>query len=152
LAGLRVICIPAGDEADELVAIMAEQLLTQLGCDVRRLPIVNREVAMEEIATDLSQVVFVSALPPFAAGHARSLCKLIRPRFPGVKIVLGLWGYEGGIAKAQDRAGFSCGEMLAVSLQQAISLLVDIKQSVVGNDESELDGSQLKGASATTAD
>jgi AI-2E family transporter len=39
LSAFSVVCIPAGDEADELVATMMAQLLQRLGSDVRQLPI-----------------------------------------------------------------------------------------------------------------
>jgi predicted PurR-regulated permease PerM/methylmalonyl-CoA mutase cobalamin-binding subunit len=130
LSGLRVVCIPAVDEADETVAIMIAQLLKRLGCDVRHLPIASRANILDEVATDAPQVVLVSALPPFAAGHARSLCKRLRQRHPRSKMILGLWTFEGGVVKAQERVG-SCGaDMVAISLQQAISFLDETNQSI----------------------
>ena len=123
LAGLRVACLPAGDEADELVAMMIAQLLKQLGCEVRHLPIGPRANLLDQVATDMPQVVLVSALPPFAIGQARSLCKRLRQRHPALKIILGLWSFEGGAARAQDRIGSSAADLIATSLQEAISLL-----------------------------
>ncbi|MFY9842411.1 MAG: AI-2E family transporter [Terriglobales bacterium] len=130
LAGLRVACIPAGDDADELVAIMLEQLLKRLGCDVRRvLPAPGRNI-VDQAMMVTPHVVIISALPPFAVGQARSLCKQIRQRYAEPKMILGLWGFEGGIAKARDRVGPGYADMVVTSLQQAITLLVETRQSM----------------------
>jgi predicted PurR-regulated permease PerM len=123
LAGLRVDCIPAADEADELVAMMAAQLLQRLGCDVRHLPVTPRANLWNELASDNSQVVIVSALAPFAVGQARLLCKRLRQRQPNLKILVGLWNFEGGPAKAQERTGAGVADMFATSLEQAVLLL-----------------------------
>ncbi len=123
LAGLRVDCIPAADEADELVAMMAAQLLQRLGCDVRQLPVTPRANLWNELAGDASRVVIISALAPFAVGQARLLGKRLRQRQPNLKILVGLWNFEGGPAKAQERAGPGVADMFATSLEQAVSLL-----------------------------
>jgi predicted PurR-regulated permease PerM len=129
LSGLRVVCIPAGDEADELVAMMIAQLLKQLGCDVRHLPNGPRANILDQVATDAPQVVLVSALPPFVVGQARSLCKRLRLRHPNTKIILGLWSFEGGPAKAQDRIGTGGADVVVTSLQQVIALLSETDDS-----------------------
>jgi predicted PurR-regulated permease PerM len=125
LSGLRVVCIPAADEADELVAMMVAQLLQRLGCDVRHLSGTPRANLWNELATFSPQVAIVSALPPFAVGQARSICKRLRLRQPDLKILVGLWNFEGGPAKAQDRTGPGAADMFVTSLQQAVSLLVE---------------------------
>jgi predicted PurR-regulated permease PerM len=124
LSGLRVVCIPAADEADELVAMMLAQLLERLGYDVRHLPVTPRANLLNELPTFAPQVAVISALPPFAVGQTRSLCKRLRQRQPDLKILVGLWNFEGGAVKAQDRVGPKAADMIATSLQQAVSLLV----------------------------
>jgi hypothetical protein len=69
------------------------------------------------------QVVCVSALPPLAAVQAKSLCKQLRQRCPDVKIILGLWEFPGGVAKAQQRVGPKCADMIGTSLAQVVSLI-----------------------------
>jgi predicted PurR-regulated permease PerM len=124
LSGLRIVCIPASDEADELVGMMLAQLLEHLGCDVHYLPVDSRAKLLSALVTYAPQVAIVSALPPFAVGQARSLCKWLRVQQLGLKIGVGLWNFEGGVAKAQDRVGPGVADMVATSLHQAISLLV----------------------------
>ena len=129
LSGLRIVCIPAGDEADELAGMMIGQLLEHLGCDVRHMPFAPGVTLLDEIAKDSPQIAIVSALPPFAVGRARSLGKRLRQRYPELKIILGLWNFEGDAAKAQERLRPGDAVMIATSLRQAISLLSATNQS-----------------------
>lgn len=128
LRGMRLVCIPAGDEADELVAMMAAQLLNRLGCEVRRVPLANGREIEDEGAIDAAQVALVSALSPFATSLARSRCKLLRQSHPELKIVLGLWSFKGGMAGARERKGLGSADVIATTLRQAVSSLVEIKQ------------------------
>jgi len=136
LTGLRIVCIPAGDEADELVALMLGQLLARLGCDVRHMRIAPDSKLLDEITRDIPQVVIVSALPPFAVGQARSLCRRVRQGHPDLKILLGLWNFEGDAAKAQERLGPGGADMIATTLEQAISLLSENNQPLGRSDRS----------------
>jgi predicted PurR-regulated permease PerM len=137
LAGLQVICIPAADEADELVAMMLAQLLERLGCEVRSLPVTPRANLLNEIGTYAPNVAIVSALPAFTIGQARSLCKRLRQRQPDLKILLGLWNFEGGVAKAQDRVGSGVADVIVTSLQQTVALLIETRHATgPGNETS----------------
>jgi predicted PurR-regulated permease PerM len=138
LSGLRVVCISAGDEADELVAMMFEQLLKRLGCSVRRLPNALSGTLVDEAAVNAAEIAVVSALPPFAVGQARSLCKLLRQRHPQLKMILGLWGFKGGVAKARERVGSGPADMVAMSFQQAIVYLVEAQQSIEARKQSAM--------------
>jgi AI-2E family transporter len=128
-AGLRIVCIPARDEADELVAQMIAQLLRRLGSEVRVQRFASRNSDLNDLETQGFDVAIVSALPPFAAGHARSLCKRLRQRHPQLKIVLGMWSFEGGVAKAEERIGSGCADIVATSLEQVIDRLAEASQS-----------------------
>jgi hypothetical protein len=135
LASLRIVCIPARDEADELVAQMIAQLLRRLGSAVRVQRFASRNSDLNGLETQEFDVAIVSALPPFAAGHARSLCKRLRQRHPQLKIVLGLWSFEGGVAKAEERIGGGCADMVATSLEQAIDGLAEASQSLKSREQ-----------------
>jgi predicted PurR-regulated permease PerM len=130
LEGLRVVCIAAADEADQLVAIMCEQLLKRLGCSVRCLPMEDTATVAVEADRDGPHVAVISALPPFGVGQSRSLCKLLRQRYPQLKVILGLWAFKGGIAKARERVRTDCVDLVATSFQQAIVFLVETRQSI----------------------
>jgi hypothetical protein len=48
-------------------------------------------------------VICISALLPYAFPPARTICKLIRERFPKLKPVIGVWGFSGDTEKAKTR-------------------------------------------------
>ena len=123
LSGKRIICIPVRDEADEIVATMAMQLLRRAGCNADALPVSPISTMFEQLEQLQPAVICVSALPPFAAGRARALCRQLRQRHPKAKIVLGLWEFPGGVAKAQERVGVGCADIIGTSLAQIVSLL-----------------------------
>jgi predicted PurR-regulated permease PerM len=124
-SGLRTVCIPARDEADELVGLMVSKLLQRAGQKAWAVPIGSVSTMLDRVEQLKANIVCVSALPPFAAGQARSLCRQLRQRLPNVHIILGLWDFPGGVAKAQERVGVGCTDMVGTSLRQIVSLVAD---------------------------
>jgi predicted PurR-regulated permease PerM len=108
-----VVCIPARDEADEVVAGMLVLLLRQCGGAA----VVRHEVEQGD------ESVVVSALPPFAVIHARSVCKRIRADHPNTRIVLGVWGSKTPAEVIQERLGTNSVDAVVTSLEQALQLL-----------------------------
>jgi predicted PurR-regulated permease PerM len=129
MSGPKILCVPARDEADEIVGTMATQLLRRAGHDAHTLPIGPVSAMLEQVERLHGDVICVSALPPFAAGQAKSLCRQLRQHCPKVKIVLGLWEFPGGVAKAQERVGLSCADMIGISLVQIVSLIGNLTSS-----------------------
>jgi hypothetical protein len=101
------------------------------------------------------QIACVSALPPFAAGQARSLCKRLRARFPELVIIVGLWEFEGGVLKAQERIAASCANAVATTLSEGLLQVRRLSSlnateasrlKIAGKDEPAVEtGSQQKG-------
>jgi len=115
-----IVCIPARDQADELVAAMLAQLLQKAGIKkVRALAIDTVENMLGAMEEEQFEIAFVSALPPFAVGQARSLCKRLHARFPNLAIIVGLWGFAGGVPKAQERVGRTCTEAVCTNFSEA---------------------------------
>lgn len=118
-----VVCVPARDEADEIVSTMVMQLLRRAGCHAQALPIGTVSTILDQVEALYPRVICVSALPPVAAVQAKSLCRQLRQRCPDVKIILGLWEFPGGVAKAQQRVGLNCADMIGTSIAQVVSLI-----------------------------
>jgi predicted PurR-regulated permease PerM len=120
LAEAKVICIPARDQADELVGSMLAQLLHKAGAhNVRALPIDTVENMLGDIQEGEFMVACVSALPPFAVAQARSLCKRLHGNFQNAAIVVGLWGFAGGVPKARERIGPACTDAVCTNFSEA---------------------------------
>jgi predicted PurR-regulated permease PerM len=122
-SGPIIVCVPARDEADEIVGTMVMQLLRQGGHDAHALPIGPVSTMLEQVDQLHPEVICVSALPPFAAGQAKTLCKQLRQRCPHAKIILGLWQFPGGVVKAQERVGLNCADLIGTSLAQVVTLM-----------------------------
>jgi predicted PurR-regulated permease PerM len=91
-ASVNVRCLPAHDEADQIVSLMLAQVLQRRGFTVTVADTVS--LASEMVASidpETTDVVVISALPPKAALHARYLVKPIVSRYAHLKIIAGLW-------------------------------------------------------------
>lgn len=139
--GAEIVCLPARDEADELVGMMFCQLLQQAGCAASYLAIGTVNDMLEQVAKGGFRIACVSALPPFAVGQARSLCKRLRARFPELKIMLGLWKFPGGVLKAQARVGAGCADGIATSLSEG---LLQTQMLSGGQAHSEVENAKLQ--------
>lgn len=117
---IRIVCVPARDEADELVGMMLSHILRQAGYSASYLAIGTVEDMLQQVGQENFQIACVSALPPFAVGQARSLCRRLRARFPNLTIIIGLWDFAGGVLKAQERVGPNCGDAVATSLAEGL--------------------------------
>ena len=116
---LKVLCAPASDDADELVAIMLAQLLRLSGNQATHVSLQGVAQFAEQMAPGRITIACISAVPPFAIGPARSLCKRLKAHLPELQIVVGLWNFTGGAAKASERVGQNCSTAVT-SLSEAM--------------------------------
>lgn len=116
---ILVLCVPARDEADELVALMLCQVLRDAGFRADSVETGFIEDLLSKIAQAQPDVLFISALPPFAINHARSLCRRARQKSPNLKAVIGLWGSKADPKTTQHRLGSGCSEYVVHTLQEA---------------------------------
>jgi predicted PurR-regulated permease PerM len=123
---VRIFCLAANDQADEITSSMLAQLLERAGHGVLSLPVGS---PFEEILTTLlpeaQDVVCISALPPFAFAQARTLCQRIRIHLPQIRILAGIWGFSGDLDKAKERFGSTRPDRVVASLAQAIEQISD---------------------------
>jgi predicted PurR-regulated permease PerM len=121
----RVLCIPSSDEADEVTAAMLALLLEHSGCIV--LPF-TPDPGLQQLAfvqPAANDVFCISALPPFAFAHARTLSHQLRVRFPGIRIVVGVWGFAGETDRAMERFQAPRPDKLVTSLADAIQAVLN---------------------------
>jgi predicted PurR-regulated permease PerM len=130
-----VVCLPARDEADEIIATMLAQLLERAGYNSQCVPlgsVVDMLARVEKVKPD---IVCVSALPPFAVTHARNLCERLRSQFPNQGIVVGLWDFSGDKAKAASKIDpteqIHVFTTLALAIQQ-VRIMTEIEAGSAG--------------------
>lgn len=121
----RVLCLPASDEADEIVAAMLGQLLEHAGRPTLALPL---DASLQHMLTLLepgeNDIFCVSSLPPFAFANAITMSRLLHTQFPRTRIIVGVWGFSGDEERALGRFQPARPERLVRSLEEALSFLV----------------------------
>ncbi len=129
---INVLCLPARDEADEILCLMLSQLLELQG--YHAIPASVTKLAgemLEMVEQSKAHTICVSAMPPAAVTHSRYLCKRLHGRFPDIKMIVGLWTARGDLKKAKAR--LTCGEAvrLVSSLAQALEQIHQIAQPLI---------------------
>jgi hypothetical protein len=116
--GRSVACLPAKDEADELIGLMLAQLLRKEDYHLIAMPI-GVEGAQAGAPKECIEIIVVSALAPFAILHARTVCRRLRQECPNSKIVLGLWNSAIPGEMVKERLGSVHFDFIVTTLEQA---------------------------------
>ena len=115
------VCIAsARDGIDPLAAQMLARLLPAPEFDAVALPHANPAETLQAIEAARCRTVLISALQPPAASHAESICRRLRQRFPELKILVGLWGADGDVAKAAVRLKAAGADEVVTTLHGAV--------------------------------
>jgi predicted PurR-regulated permease PerM len=123
----KIACLPVRDDADEVVGIMLAQLLDRAGYSAMAIPIGSVEGMLAEAANAEPEIVCLSALPPYAVSHARSIYRRLRMQRPKLKIIIGLWNYpEDPVKAAMEISGgeqnLVCTTLAQIILQASLAL------------------------------
>jgi hypothetical protein len=84
--------------------------------------------AIEQIEQCKPDVICISATPPAATIHARSVVRRLRRQFPEMPLVVGLWNAPGDLDKAKERIGGGKSTRVVPTLadgQEQIRLLIE---------------------------
>ncbi|MGH8595547.1 MAG: AI-2E family transporter, partial [Gammaproteobacteria bacterium] len=127
-----VLCVPAEDEADELIAHMLCHLL-------ERRDIVARVVASEAIETrkvaaaarKAVEIFCVSALPPNALLRARAVTRRLRAKFSRKKIIVGLWKVDLEDEKLRKRLSVLNADHIVATLAEAANQITLLSTPVL---------------------
>ena len=96
-----VLCLPADDHGDVIVAKLLASVLIHRGIAARVATLERLEEEVEGAAG--LEAVVVSALPPEAIPPARAVVKRIRAHTESVPVIVGLWGQEHDLDRATQR-------------------------------------------------
>jgi len=134
---LDVLCVPAADDADDLVGMLLSQLLERHGHRAESIPIGPTQEMLSQIAVANPSVVCISALPPFALNQARVLYAKLRAHQPGLHIVIYLWHFEGDPQKAAIRVRLAAGDGFFTTVPQVLQHFTSRAEAITGPDGSE---------------
>jgi hypothetical protein len=133
---LRVLCLPARTEADEITALMLAQILSIGEHIATVIPLASMADKLENLDDqDIPDVMCVCATPPAAVMHARYLCKRVGDRLPKVKLIAGLWDAQSDLEKAKQRIG--CDAIVVVTLAATLEHVQLLSQKL-GTKETSL--------------
>jgi hypothetical protein len=119
-----IICIPAGDPADELSAMVLAQLLEQSFHNTLLLPTesVTPEI-LERLGQDSGTILCISAMPPFVFTQTRTLCQRIREQLPHNRILIGLWQSGQSPEIMRERFGSARPDRVVTTLAAALAMI-----------------------------
>jgi hypothetical protein len=116
----KIACLPVRDDADDVVGIMLAQLLDRAGYSAIAIPIGSVDRMLAEAANAEPEIVCLSALPPYAVSHARSIYRRLRMQRPTLKIIIGLWNYPEDPVKAAMEISGGEQNLVCTTLAQII--------------------------------
>lgn len=121
---LRILCVGASSDADEIGALMLAQIAREYGLVSQVVPI---RAGFAELTTLMgdgeSDVICVSALAPSAVTRARALARQLRSRFKKSRIIVALLNYKGELSAAKERIGCGPATQVVASLHELNELL-----------------------------
>jgi len=127
----KVLCVPVRDESDELAAMMLAQLMESSGMHGVAIPASGIDDVMATAVRENPDLVFLSALPPFALARAHRIYRLLRARNPELQVMMGFWSSTEEIAKAAEKFTREDGFRISTTLADAVSAA----RSLFGFDE-----------------
>jgi len=131
-----ILCLPARDEGDEIAGIILSQTLERTGISSQHIPSGTTVDTLSAIADIRPNVVCISALPPFAVEHTRTLYREIRSTFPDLIVIVCLWQFAGDVMKAQRRLKVDSDRPIVCTLPEAVQA---VRQTIQGSTMSERD-------------
>jgi CheY-like chemotaxis protein len=127
-----VLCLPAADEADEVVASLLAGLLEQSG--VRAEVVGTAKTTGEKVefaAERRPDAILISALPPGRGIPTRYLHKRLRQRLPEVPIVIGLWGDSDDYERLKSRLSPDQRTHVTSSVAEAHTLVYELARGAL---------------------
>ena len=134
IANPKIVVVPGRDAADEIVATMLCQLLTRAGYAATCIPLGKPAEMILKSVQSAPDIVCISALPPYAVGHAKSVYAKLCAQLPQTGVLLGVWNYPGDLDRLAARIGLSDDHTLATTLSQALSEIAGRRAGLASDD------------------
>ena len=122
---LKLLCLPARTEADEISAMMFTRLSEKL--PHVKASYLSASSLLGEMMSQVKEldpdIICVCSLPPSSVSKARYSLKKIYASFQTIEVLVGLWGSNEGVEKAKERLESAGKEklLIATSLRGGLS-------------------------------
>jgi predicted PurR-regulated permease PerM/methylmalonyl-CoA mutase cobalamin-binding subunit len=121
---VKIVCLPAHNQADEIAGLMLANLLQEQGYSASSLSAETLAgERIDAVAESKADLVVISAMPPGAITHARYLCKRIHAKSPDIHLIVGLWNVTGDLEKARKRISGAPEARLVSGLHEALTVI-----------------------------
>jgi predicted PurR-regulated permease PerM len=129
---VNVLLLPARHEADELAALMLDQILLTYGycASVMSSDLLSSEL-VQKVDDQKADIVVVSAMPPGATANARYICKRLRARPGPMAMVVGLWNQNADIASSRERLDIDESTLIVTNLTDAAQQIAQLAAPIV---------------------
>jgi predicted PurR-regulated permease PerM len=145
---VQALCVAADDEADHVVALMAAQVLRQIGFVADVVEVATLTGQLGQIVEDKgAQVVLISDVPPSGFAHVRYICKRLAVKSPDMPIVVGVWGSTLNAQKARERLPEYTSLYFVKSLKETVARAQELIEGL--RLESAASATQAESAGAT---
>jgi predicted PurR-regulated permease PerM len=126
-AKLMILGCAARDASDETALEMLHRILDPAICQME---IVSTDRLVSEVvelvAEERPSLVCIASLPPGGLAHTRLLCKRLRSRYGGLKIVVGRWGLQNNIERNRDQLMTAGADHFATTLHDSCTQIVQL--------------------------
>jgi predicted PurR-regulated permease PerM len=118
-----ILCVPAADRADEIVAKLLTSALLERGVGAAFVkPEALEQMPLAENGGTVDAIV-VSALPPDAVSPARAVCRSVRSRTRELPLMVGLWDPDSDLQKPRQRLEAAGAGHVVVSFADCVDAL-----------------------------
>jgi hypothetical protein len=118
-----ILCVPAADRADEIVAKLLTSALLERGVGAAFVkPEALERMPLAESGRTVDAIV-VSALPPDAVSPARAVCRTVRSWAREMPLMVGLWDPDSDLQKPRQRLEAAGAGYLVVSFADCVEVL-----------------------------
>ena len=126
-----ILCVPAADRADEIVAKLLTSALLERGVGAAFVkPEALEQMPLGENGRVIDAIV-VSALPPDAVSPARAVCRSVRNRTREMPLMVGLWDPDSDLQKPRQRLEAAGAGHVVVSFAECVDALEALATSAV---------------------
>ena len=126
-----ILCVPAADRADEIVAKLLTCALLEHGVGAAFVkPEALEQMPLAENGRTIDAIV-VSALPPDAVSPARAVCRSVRSRTREMPLVVGLWDPDSDLQKPRQRLDAAGAGQVVVSFGECLDALEALPTAAV---------------------
>ncbi len=130
---VRVVLVPANDDADEMAARMLGHLLTRRGISSAMMSsamhLGERLDAIQSVGAELA---CVCAVPPAALPHAVSTSRRLRRRFPDLRTIVGVFSAQAEPQKLRAKLPPAMADEIVTSLGMVVDSLAGRVQGAPG--------------------